>query len=1009
MGTPKIRVLIADDDDGLREALADAVRSAPDLEIVGSVGDATEAVREAEATHPDVLLMDVRMPGGGGAAATREVLRRLSDVQVVALSAHEEKESALEMLEAGACAYVVKGVSESEIVEAIRRAHRGQMSLPTDLGTASIRHLVHQLGGKNQTEERLKKHHLKQLAMLDALPEAIVIVNSDGTIELVNAQLERMLGYSREALHGQQVELLLPERYRLEHATKRGTYAASPWLRPMGTGQQLTARRRDGTELHVDISLSPVNTEDETLVVAAVRDVTGRMADEETERQNDRFGRSTRKSNTENLPKTVAHNELLAGTTMTLETRTTTQANPPNAHAKMALRNLWSGRAGVALRVGAILVAYYGSARVGLSLSIGHSNVTPVWLPSGVAVAALVLLGRRYWPALAASAFLVNLTTGLPALVALGLAVGNTLEYIVAVWLLGHMRFRPAMHRLRDVAALSVGGAVAPLVAATLGTASLYWGHIIPLATISAVWATYWVGDGVGIVIFAPPILVWMTPSEKQIERARVAEAVALIAAVAILTWLVFLGGSPFRYLVFPLAIWAAVRFGQRGITVTIIVTAVVAIAGTVGGGGAFTQGTINDRLVSLEVFLAGFALTGLALAAAVLSRHESEEQLRVSTTELEAANRDLHALTHIVSHDLRNPLRAIDVVRGLLESAPDAMVIVDPHGTIQVVNAQTEMMFGYPRGELLGQSVDMLVPDRFREGHSGHRRRYASQPLARPMGAGLDLFGRRKDGSEFPIDISLSPMETADGMLIIAAARDVTDRQEAKRELSELAARLGTAHEEERLRIASDIHDDTIQTMTATSLRMQQLRRHLTDVGQIEMLSKLEEATSESIVRLRRLMFDLRPSSLDRSGLASALRELTQKLQEESSITFTVDSRVLTELPVEVRTALYRIAQEALVNARKHSGATTVYVELTEVGGGCQIKISDNGRGFDPRQTESNDGHFGLVAMRERAKIAGGWWKVHCPPAGGTVVEFWLPIVARSAEDGASGATGTT
>jgi PAS domain S-box-containing protein len=133
---------------------------------------------------------------------------------------------------------------------------------------------------------------------------------------------------------------------------------------------------------------------------------------------------------------------------------------------------------------------------------------------------------------------------------------------------------------------------------------------------------------------------------------------------------------------------------------------------------------------------------------------------------------------------------------RALLEAAPDAMVIVDGAGTIKLANAQTEALFGYPRQELLGRPVEILVPGRFRAGHPGHRRGYAANRQVRPMGAGLDLRGLRRDGSEFPVEISLSPLETSDGLLVSAAVRDVSDRTAAEERISELALIVESSHD---------------------------------------------------------------------------------------------------------------------------------------------------------------------------------------------------------------------
>lgn len=220
-----------------------------------------------------------------------------------------------------------------------------------------------------------------------------------------------------------------------------------------------------------------------------------------------------------------------------------------------------------------------------------------------------------------------------------------------------------------------------------------------------------------------------------------------------------------------------------------------------------------------------------------------------------------------------------------------------------------------------------------------------------------------------------------------LAALRRV---HEQRRRLLE---RLVSAQEEERRRIAEDIHDDSIQVMTAARMRLETLRRKLAE-GDHEEFGKLGEDVGLAIGRLRHLVFELRPPALDRDGLAAALRERLEQGEEQFGLSYHLEVRISAEPPSDVRTILYRIAQEALSNVRRHARATRVDVEVEERDAGVLVRIADDGTGFAPREIPgSAPGHLGLGSMRERAELAGGWCRIESSPGQGATVEIWVPV----------------
>lgn len=228
------------------------------------------------------------------------------------------------------------------------------------------------------------------------------------------------------------------------------------------------------------------------------------------------------------------------------------------------------------------------------------------------------------------------------------------------------------------------------------------------------------------------------------------------------------------------------------------------------------------------------------------------------------------------------------------------------------------------------------------------------------------------------------------------AAAGSLDRLRQVDAERRRLLAHLVNAQEAERRRIAAEIHDDAVQVVTALGLRLGLLALRVADPELQAMVAAAEEAASEAAASLRGMMFDLRPPSLQHGDLVPALEELRMRFRQDWDFDWTIDSELVEEPPAELRVALFRVAQEALTNARKHARATRVRVRLENREGGVLLEVHDDGTGFDPDREDSRIGHLGLVSMRERVELAAGWWRIDSAPGEGTTVRAWVPLAGQ-------------
>jgi PAS domain S-box-containing protein len=344
----------------------------------------------------------------------------------------------------------------------------------------------------------------------------------------------------------------------------------------------------------------------------------------------------------------------------------------------------------------------------------------------------------------------------------------------------------------------------------------------------------------------------------------------------------------------------------------------------------------------------------------------------------------------------------AVAQLAGLLDSAMDAIITVDESQRVVLYNRAAEKTFGFAAAEMRGQPLERLIPRRYAGSHADHVRRFGDTGVSsRRMSGSTIVYGLRANGEEFPVDASISQLQTPQGKLYTVILRDVTERVRAQQELAMFAAESAGVREQEKSRIARELHDELAQSLTALKMDTIWVREQLRQDPQAleaklgDMLAMLDAAVAST----RRIAADLRPLVLDDLGLVPAIEWAAQNFSQRTGVPCELDVDESLELQEPYATAVFRIVQESLANVAKHAHASRVRVRVAREGEDMVLRVEDDGTGFrvsDPRKPQS----LGLAGLRERAHLLRGAVAILSEPGSGTVVEARIPVAAEG--DGA-------
>jgi PAS domain S-box-containing protein len=326
--------------------------------------------------------------------------------------------------------------------------------------------------------------------------------------------------------------------------------------------------------------------------------------------------------------------------------------------------------------------------------------------------------------------------------------------------------------------------------------------------------------------------------------------------------------------------------------------------------------------------------------------------------------------------------------LRAILETAVEGIITIDDRGIIESFNTSSEKIFGYKAREVVGKNVSLLMPSPDREHHDRYIESYRQSGHARVIGIGREVSGRRKDGTIFPMDLSVSEVKLADRRLFTGFIRDITERKRLEKEILDVSDR-------EQRRIGHDLHDGLCQELAGIELMSQVLEQNLSrrSKAAADRVGHIATKVRAAISHTRSLARGLSPVTLEAEGLMAALKELAENTESLHRVACRFDSS--NPAPVHdhaVATNLFRVAQEAVSNAIKHGKARRITIELHNPRGRIRLRVSDDGRGRPEKLPGANRKGMGLRIMQSRAGMIGGTLAIERSEGGGIRIVCTAP-----------------